>query len=252
MGNDIQFKTFKPANELLAFVESFWMLGNFSGADKEIVVLPDGRVDVFFMYAPNTKSFHTVLMGLEVAPKTMILQAKTLIYAISFKLLAVEYLLGDSISDVLNKAKALPDDFWSFSKKDFSNFDSFCTKATTKITERIPASIDERKRNLFKLIYASNGTFLVNDLSKQVFWSSRQINRYFNQTFGLPLKTYCTILRFRASFEHIKRGRLFPEQNFADQAHFIKEVKKLSGVIPKELKQNQNDRFIQFSTLLIK
>lgn len=101
MNNDIQFKTTKPENKLQAFVESFWMLGNFSKADKEIVVLPDGRVDVFFMHTPGTKPFHTILMGLEVVPKTMILKAETLIFAVSFKLLAVEYLLGNSISDVL-------------------------------------------------------------------------------------------------------------------------------------------------------
>lgn len=75
------------------------------------------------------------------------------------------------------------------------------------------------------------------------------MNRYFNQTFGLSLKAYCNILRFRASIEHIKQGKLFPELNFSDQAHFIKEVKKLSGVVPKELSKNENDRFIQLSTL---
>jgi AraC-like DNA-binding protein len=86
-------------------------------------------------------------------------------------------------------------------------------------------------------------------MSEQVHWSSRQINRYFNQLFGLSLKAYCNILRFRASFQHIKEGKLFPEQNFTDQAHFIKEIKKFSGVLPKELSKNKDDRFIQFSTL---
>ncbi|WP_256603285.1 hypothetical protein [Sphingobacterium multivorum] len=46
-----------------------------------------------------------------------------------------------------------------------------------------------------------------------------------------------------------QEGKLFPQQNFADQSHFIKEVKKLAGVSPKELLKNQNERFIQFSTL---
>src|SRR6187551_2773962 len=104
-------------------------------------------------------------------------------------------------------------------------------------------------QKLFDLIYSSNGSLPVKELSDKVFWSSRQINRYFNEQFGISLKAYCNILRFRASFSHIKDGKLFPHENFADQSHFIKEVKKLSGVSPKELKRNQNDRFIQFSTL---
>jgi AraC-like DNA-binding protein len=89
----------------------------------------------------------------------------------------------------------------------------------------------------------------VKELSENVYWSSRQINRYFNDKFGISLKKFCTILRFKASFQHIKEGKLFPEQNFADQAHFIREVKKLTGFTPKELCKNQNDRFVQFSTL---
>jgi len=40
--------------------------------------------------------------------------------------------------------------------------------------------------------------------------------------------------------------------NFADQAHFIKEVKKLAGLILKELSRNKDDRFIQFLTLPLK
>lgn len=43
MNNDIQFKMTKPENELQAFVESFWILGNFSKADKEIVVVPENK-----------------------------------------------------------------------------------------------------------------------------------------------------------------------------------------------------------------
>ncbi len=113
----------------------------------------------------------------------------------------------------------------------------------------MPKEIDERKRKLFELIYASNGSISVQELSEKVYWSARQINRYFNQQFGVSLKTFCSILRFRASFQHIKDGILFPQQNYADQSHFIKEAKKLSGVSPKELHKNKNDRFIQFSVL---
>jgi AraC-like DNA-binding protein len=89
----------------------------------------------------------------------------------------------------------------------------------------------------------------IKELSEKVFWSSRQINRYFNQQFGLSLKAFCNILRFRASLEHIAHGKLFPELNFTDQNHFIKEIKRFSGVVPKELSKNKNDRFVLLSVL---
>lgn len=251
MNNDFDFKIIKPDNLLAAFVESFWMLQNHSDSDKDVVILPDGRIDLFFSQS-TTEPFHITLSGLETHPDQATLATKTVMFAISFKLLATEYIFQNTVSNLLDNAKYLPFDFWNFSADDLNNFDLFCEKASQTILSLLPNEIDNRKQKLFDLIYTSNGALTVQELSEKVCWSSRQINRYFNQQFGISLKAYCNILRFRASFVHIKDGKLFPQQNFTDQSHFIKEVKKLSGVSPKELKRNQNDRFIQFSTLLLK
>ena len=109
--------------------------------------------------------------------------------------------------------------------------------------------IDIRKQTLFHLLYSTNGNLSVGEYSKQSFWASRQINRYFNEQFGLSLKSYCNILKCCASFKQIKKGNLFPEQNYFDQSHFIKEIQKYTGTSPTELHQNKNDRFLQFSTI---
>lgn len=63
----------------------------------------------------------------------------------------------------------------------------------------------------------------IKELSEKVFWSSRQINPYSNQTFGISLKAYCFIYRFKSSLQYLKNGQLYPNLNFADQSHFIKE-----------------------------
>lgn len=236
----------KPS--LSDFIESFWMLDNPAG-DKEVVLLPDGRIDVIFSQSAKDL-FHIVLLGIGTHPEQIILAEKTKIFAVSFNLLAAEYILHESVSDLVDGAKNLPSDFWDFSMVDFNDFEKFCQKTSEKIQEQLLIQkIDERKRKLFQLIYSSKRAFSVKELSEKVIWSERQINRYFNKQFGISLKSYCGILRFRASFGHIKEGKLFPEQNFSDQPHFIKEIKKLSGFLPKELSQNKNDRFIQFSVL---
>jgi AraC-like DNA-binding protein len=248
MDNSIEYKIIKPDPSLADYVERFWMLTNRSKNEKEIVAIPDGRIDIFFTYS-DTKPFHIALLGLESKPTTTPFPASTVMFGISLKLLAVEYLLDKSISNLLNSFQLLPVNFWDINKEDLSDLNTFSAKASTKMQTLIKEKVDARKKNLFDLIYSSNGSLSVKALSEKVNWSSRQINRYFNQQFGITLKTYCNILRFRASFEHIKEGNLSPQQNFADQAHFIKEVKKLSGVIPKELHKNKDDRFIQLSTL---
>ncbi len=251
MDNDLRFKLIKPEKSLSHFVESFWLLQNPSDSDKEIIVLPDGHIELTFSQSA-IEPFHATLSGIETYPEPVIIPAKTLTFAISFKLLSIEYIFHNTISNLLNYAEHLPLNFWNFNTNDLEEFNFFCTKSSQKIASLLPEEIDNRKQMLFELLYASNGSISIKELSQKVFWSSRQINRYFNQQFGISLKAYCNILRFRASLEHIAQGKLSPQLNFTDQSHFIKEIKKFSGVIPKVLLKNENDRFIQFSALLSK
>lgn len=248
MLNDLAYKIIKPGKPLSDFVDSFWFLHNRSNSNKETTGLPDGLIDVSLSKSAG-KPFRIVQLGGLTQHEQATIPANCLIFCISFKLLAVEYIFGEAISGILNSGKILPGDFWGFTENDLQDFDLFVEKATQKIQSLLPKEIDERKRVLFGLIYSSNGAIAVKELSEKVFWSSRQINRYFNQQFGISLKAYCNILRFRASLEHIAKGKLFPEENFSDQNHFIKEIKKFSGVVPKELSKNKNDRFILLSAI---
>jgi AraC-like DNA-binding protein len=248
MNNDLHYKFIKPEKSLADFVESFWFLKHQSHDNTEKIVVPDGKIDLFFSKS-ETEPFHITLIGLETKPKSNPSYPNSVLCAVSFKPLAVEYILRHSIAGILDNRTVLPNDFWNFDGDDLDEFDIFCKKATQKIKSLLPQEIDNRKQKLFELIYATNGAISVKELSDKAFWSRQQINRYFNKQFGLSSKAYCNIIRFRASFQHIKDGKLFPQQNFADQSHFIKEVKKHSSVLPKELKRNQNERFIQFSVL---
>lgn len=245
MPNDLTYRTAPPAPELATVVESYWRLHN-AGPDRPVWLLPDGRIDVVVSRS-RTEPFHVMLMGLGTEPDSAPLAADTLMFGVSLRLLAPEYLLRTSVAGLLNGARPLPADFWGFAPAALDDFDGFCARLNALLPTLLHPNIDPRKRRLMELLYASDGATPVQELADAAGWSSRQINRYFQQHFGLSLKAYCAILRFRAAFPQLKAGRLFPEQHFADQAHFIREVRRLAGVRPKDLARNENDRFIQFS-----
>ena len=245
----IHYRSIAPDPSIASFVQSFWLLENPSNQAVEATVLPDGMVDLFLFQPPGAQNPQLELKGLETEPSEVVIESGMRMLAIGFKLPAVEFLFHASIADTLNLAQNVDNGLWQFDAIDFNDFESFVRKATQKIQTVPVDSIDPRKKQLFDLLYAQNGALSVKELAEKVYWPARQINRYFTRQFGLPLKAYSNILRFRASFDHIKKGKLFPEQNFFDQAHFIKAVKKLSGVAPKQLKENKNDRFLQFSAL---
>ena len=248
MNPGFDYKFIPPDPAIAGFVENIGMFHNQSDIPKEVVLMPDGRIDLFFLQS-GSAAFQTLLIGLETIPEQRTIPPDTIAFKVSFKPLAVEYILQTSIADIFNSAKVLPDGFWDFRAIDLADFDAFHKKITQKITELLPEKIDTRKARLFELLYASNGEMTVAALSEKVSWSSRQINRYFNTQFGLSLNAFCKILRFRACLQHIAKGRLFPELNFTDQTHFIKEIKKFSGAVPKDLFKNQDDRFILLSVL---
>lgn len=245
---DIHYRHIPAPAELSDVLDSIWMLHNDSAEAKEVIILPDGRIDLILSRSA-AEAFTIRLMGMSTEPDHNTIAPHTIMFAISFKPLATVYVLQQTVSEIADAARVLPDGFWDFTASDLEDFDLFVQKAIQKVDEHLIPDIDERKQNLFHLIHAAAGEVSIQALSDQVFWGSRQINRYFTEQYGLSLKTYCSILRFRSSFEQIKAGELYPDAQFTDQSHFIKAVKKLAGVSPKMLQQNKNDRFIQFSTL---
>lgn len=243
MKNTLNFQLIEPDKSLSNFVYCFSSLQNFSTQDKAVVI-PNGKIDLIFSKNIDNQIL-VALLGLETKPKYTTPEV-TNFYSVSFNPIAIEYVFHQSVAEILNTGKLLPHNFWDFNIDDLNDFEMFCKKMTKKIQSLLPEKIDERKENLFQLIFASNGEISIKELSEKVFWSQRQINRYFNQQFGLSLKAYCKILRFQASLPHIKKGELYPQLNFTDQSHFIKEIKQFSGVSPKELYKNKSDRFLQF------
>lgn len=248
--NKLMYKFAKPAKPLADFVHDFSMIKNMYKIN-EIVLIPNARVDLFFVKETDDQ-FRIELVGLETKPNKMAENNHEVMFRVSFNPLAAEYILGYSIADILDSKKTLRTNFWNFNIQDLNDFDTACNKVSEKIHSLSPSDIDERKRKLFELIFATDGEISVKEISEQVFWSARQINHYFNQQFGLSLKMYCNIFRFQASLSHLKQGQLFPQLNYYDQSHFIKEVKRFSGASPKELFKNENNRFLQFLAAGIK
>ncbi|MBE7177258.1 MAG: AraC family transcriptional regulator [Mucilaginibacter polytrichastri] len=236
-----------PAPELAGFVESYWELRYHGDEEKPVILLPDGRIDLSFT---RREPYRLALHGLESRASRAVIPPHTAMMVISFYPTALDLLFAAYLPLRPDSVQVLPADHPLLAPGGANTFADFCIRADTLLPKLLAGSDpDPRKLKLFRQLYASNGAVSVAEASDHAGWSSRQINRWFRSRLGMPLKTYIDILRFRASFGHIREGRLFPEQDFADQSHFIREVRRFAGVSPKALQKNENDRFIQFSTL---
>lgn len=244
----MRYQKKSPSNKRSDFIKFYWHLHNNTGEDKAVTVLPDGYFDLLYSSQKGHPS-KFYLIGLSTKPTEYVVKAHAKTFAISLKLPAAEYLFGRSIAPLLNNEELITQGYWDISKSSLVNFDRFTSDLSEKISAKLDKNIDSRKKKLFDIIYSNNGLVQVAETANAVYWSRRQINRYFQQWFGISMKEYCQILRYRSTFNQLSEGELYPQLKYADQSHFIREVKKYSSTTPKRLSRNKNDRFIQLSTL---
>lgn len=238
-----------PVNGYLKhFINAFWEYECLEDASFDI--LPDGLFDLILnIHQGNIQEVN--LTGVWTKALRVDISEGSHLYGIQFRLLAVEYFLQSSIESILNTKTALPLDFMGLNQINPSSLQSFADTFAAQALKGIKGikEIDMRKLDLFDRLYACQGKTSVGSIAKEVNWSSRQINRYFNKSFGFPLKTFLDILKCHQSYEQIAKGELYPNEAYFDQAHFIRHVKRYTGTTPKKLHENKNDRFIQLSTL---
>ncbi len=212
--------------------------------------MPDGYFDLIAEFEDNKLSL-VQLTGIWTTPKHLDIPKNKTYIAIRFKLPAAEYLFQRELKSILDASLSLPFHFWHINQFQNHQFEDFVSHTTQHIENLIKHNIkemDNRKLKLFDLVYQQH-IKTVAELADKVSWSSRQINRYFNAQFGFSLKAFLKIVRCKSSYKHLSKGVLYPENGYFDQAHFIKEVRKYTGVTPKELHENKNDRFLQLSTI---
>ncbi len=239
------------SDNLSTLVKSFWYYNNDKTEYKDFSILPDGCFVLLFDFI-DSKLKSSYLTGLWNKKIEVSVRPNTIVYAIRFKPLAVEYIIKNKIANLLNAGIKIPNKDYSFFdgiNSEYQDFDSF-VESNTKILksiQEIGKPIDTRKQKLFKTLFDTNGTISLNQISDEIAWSDRQIRRYFKDMLGLSFKDYANILRLRSTYSGLVKGEHYPDNlYFFDQSHFIKEIKKYTGVKPKTLIKNKTTDFYNF------
>lgn len=101
-----------------------------------------------------------------------------------------------------------------------------------------PPEIDPRMMCAMEAILESGGRIPLSQLDVGV--SDRQLRRLFEFYFGQSPKTFARIIRFqnilgaKPSIESLKNNKIFYDEGYYDQAHFVKEFKAFYGVTPNK------------------
>jgi AraC-like DNA-binding protein len=92
-----------------------------------------------------------------------------------------------------------------------------------------------------KLIYQSNGTIRIKELNEKLFISQSPFEKRFRKVVGTTPKKFASIVRFNNVIDQMSHSKTLSEicyeNNFFDQAHFIKDFKHFTGETPENFKR---------------
>jgi AraC-like DNA-binding protein len=92
-----------------------------------------------------------------------------------------------------------------------------------------------------KLIYQTNGTIRIKELNEKLFISQSPFEKRFRKVVGTTAKKFASIVRFNTVLDNLNETKTLTEicyeNNFFDQAHFIKDFKQFTGDTPENFKR---------------
>lgn len=92
-----------------------------------------------------------------------------------------------------------------------------------------------------KLIYQSKGTIRIKELNQKLLISQSPFEKRFRKVVGTTPKKFASIIRFNTILTNLDTAKSLTEicyeNNFFDQAHFIKHFKQFTGDTPENFKR---------------
>lgn len=92
-----------------------------------------------------------------------------------------------------------------------------------------------------QLIYHSKGTIRIKELNERLCISQSPFEKRFRKVVGTSAKKFASIVRFNAVLDDLNGTKTLSEicyeNNFFDQAHFIKDFKQFTGDTPEHFKR---------------
>lgn len=256
------YQTFVPNIDLSTLVKCYWILESpkEETTEKQTIV-PDGCMEMIFHYGDLYKQYNQngniiqprcFVIGQLTRPLEIEPTGETGIFSVRFHPNGFLPFATIPIKGMENKAVSLEE---LFGKVGQEIEERILTASST--SERIKLieifllnrlisieSIDRIVKSTVETILTANGQLSVDEISKQTNINRRQLERKFSSVIGLSPKQLSKTIRLQAALKILLNKKftsltsLAYENEYYDQAHFIKDFKELTGFTPKDFYGN--------------
>ncbi len=250
---------FEPNTELAAFVKCYWTLESAKeNTPLKNTIIPDGTMKLIFHYG-DTYKHHPNNNESIVLPKCFLIGQLTRPYVVEPLGVTGSFVVRFHpngflpfstipIKEMENTAVSLHQLFGEEGTEigeqilnagsTFERINFIETFLLNRLTSK--QTIDMIVKSTIETILSANGQFSVNEHSLQNNINRRQLARKFSSTIGLSPKQLSKTIRIQATLKKLLTKEvtsltdLAYDNEYFDQAHFIKDFKEFTGLTPKE------------------
>jgi AraC-like DNA-binding protein len=250
---------FEPNSELTDFIKCYWNLeSSKENTPLKNTIVPDGTMKLIFHYG-DTYRHHPDNGESIVLPKCFLIGQLTRPYVVEPLGVTGTFVVRFHpngflpfttipIKEMENRAVPLNDLFGKegedlgeniLKAKDTSERIKLIeTFLLNRLTDK--KNIDNVTKATIEIILKTNGHFFVNKHSTEININRRQLTRKFSTAIGLSPKQLAKTIRIQATLKKLlskevcKLTDVAYENDYFDQAHFIKDFKEFTGITPKE------------------
>ncbi len=246
-----------PSAQLSRFIECFWLMD--SEGDADVVtqkIIPDGYPELIFHYGDPYK----INISGEWVVQSSQLMAGQIRRFFYLKNTGVSGMIGVKLQPAalhilydldMSRLQGMVVDFMDFLPKmeminpAKENFDQFCNRIEDQFLSRVN-STESSVEKVIKLMQEKHGILDVGELSTQVGYNKRTLERLFKKQVGLSPKLYSRIVRLSYIFECVKEedyswASIAYQAGFTDQSHLIKNFKEFTGEDPSKYRFDELD-----------
>jgi AraC-like DNA-binding protein len=257
------YQTYKPSLELSGLIKCYWRLESPTEENPEKqTIVPDGCMEMIFHYGDLYKQYlqnakniiqpKCFLIGQLTRPLKIEPTGQTGIFSIRFHPNGFSSFTSIPIKEMENTATSL-EKIWGKDGKEIGKKVLSANSVSERIKyiesfllNRLPniETIDHVIKSTVDTILTANGHLSVNDLSKLINISRRQLERKFSSFIGLSPKQLSKTIRFQTTLkmllnkQFVSLTTLAYEGEYYDQAHFIKDFIEFTGLTPNNFYGN--------------
>lgn len=262
----MNYQTFQPHSDLESLISCYWTLDVPSTEDtRRQRIIPDGTIEMAFILGDDIKRYtsgdnfiiqpRSMILGQIVDPFYIEPTGYVSTFAIRFYPYGFANFVTTPIKNLANKETPIDRVFEEEAAKQLEQGinQATDTKQRIEIIESFllkklsrQVTVDNIVRTTIDALLKTKGSTSISDILKKDLSKRRQLERMFVKQIGVSPKQLGKLIRLQSALKMLLNDEgesltnIAYENDYYDQAHFIKDFKAFTGVAPKEFLGNEN------------